>query len=274
MAHPRRLDVIRHGQSAGNVANDAARAGGLEVLDLATRDMDVPLSDLGRAQAEALGTWFAGVDPDVVVTSPYRRAVDTARLALDAAGAVDRPLRLDERLREREFGILDRLTRAGHSYGQYVSPDDAYLVARGLRTLGVRLRQHELGAVKVAHWLKDQSQVARVLHPAFADAAGHEYWKRDFTGSSGLFSIVLKPCSHGAVAAMVDGLDLFGMGYSWGGFESLILPFNPSAYRSATTWDAKGPALRLHIGLEDIEDLKADLDAGFARLRAQALPLS
>ena len=113
MSHPCRIDLIRHGQSAGNVANDAARAGGLEVLDLATRDMDVPLSDLGRAQAEALGTWFAGVEPDVVVTSPYRRAVDTARLALDAAGAGDRPLRLDERLREREFGILDRLTRAG-----------------------------------------------------------------------------------------------------------------------------------------------------------------
>ena len=113
MGHPRRLDVIRHGQSAGNVADDAARAGGLEVLDLATRDMDVPLSDLGCEQAAALGSWFAGVAPDLVVSSPYRRAVDTARLALDAAGAADTAIRLDDRLREREFGILDRLTRTG-----------------------------------------------------------------------------------------------------------------------------------------------------------------
>jgi cystathionine beta-lyase len=99
---------------------------------------------------------------------------------------------------------------------------------------------------------------------------GHALWQRDFTGASGLFSIVLKPCTQAAVAAMLDGLSLFGMGYSWGGFESLILPFDPSAYRTATTWQAEGPALRLHIGLEDVDDLKADLDAGFARLRARA----
>jgi cystathionine beta-lyase len=91
-------------------------------------------------------------------------------------------------------------------------------------------------------------------------------WQRDFTGASGLFSIVLKPCSQKALAAMLDGLTLFGMGYSWGGYESLILPFDPRSYRSATTWQVEGPALRLHIGLEDVEDLKADLDAGFARL--------
>jgi cystathionine beta-lyase len=95
-------------------------------------------------------------------------------------------------------------------------------------------------------------------------------WKRDFTGASGLFSIILKPCTRGAVAAMLDGLTLFGMGYSWGGFESLILPFDPADYRTATTWQAKGPALRLHIGLEDVEDLKTDLEAGFARLGARA----
>jgi probable phosphoglycerate mutase len=110
--HPRRLDLIRHGQSAGNVANDAAHAARLEELDLATRDMDVPLSDLGCEQARALGTWMAGVEPDLLFSSPYRRAIDTAELALDAAGK-DRPISRDERLREREFGILDRLTRAG-----------------------------------------------------------------------------------------------------------------------------------------------------------------
>ena len=110
--HPRRIDLIRHGQSAGNVANDAAHAARLEELELEIRDMDVPLSDLGCEQARALGTWMAGVEPDLVVSSPYRRAIDTARLALEAAGR-DRPINSDERLREREFGILDRLTRAG-----------------------------------------------------------------------------------------------------------------------------------------------------------------
>ncbi len=122
----------------------------------------------------------------------------------------------------------------------------------------------------MAEWLAARPEVERVLHPALPGDPGHALWERDFTGASGLFSIVLKPYSRDAVAAMVDGLDLFGMGYSWGGYESLILPFNPSTYRSATKWHAKGPALRLHIGLEDISDLQADLDASFARLRAHA----
>ena len=112
VGHPRRLDLIRHGESAGNVADTAARAAGLEMLDLATRDMDVPLSDRGRAQSRALGRWFVAHEPDLLVTSPYRRAVDTATLALEAA-ELQRPVTLDERLREREFGILDRLTRPG-----------------------------------------------------------------------------------------------------------------------------------------------------------------
>ena len=112
VGHPRRLDLVRHGQSAGNVANDAARAAGHEMLDLAARDMDVPLSELGRRQAVALGSWFSELTPDVVYTSPYRRAVDTATIALSQAGR-DPAVCCDERLREREFGILDRLTRTG-----------------------------------------------------------------------------------------------------------------------------------------------------------------
>jgi broad specificity phosphatase PhoE len=112
VGHLGRLDLVRHGESAGNVANDAARADGLEMLDLATRDMDVALSERGTAQGRALGTWLADQQPDCIISSPYRRAIDTATLALDAAGA-DVPVRCDERLREREFGILDRLTRAG-----------------------------------------------------------------------------------------------------------------------------------------------------------------
>lgn len=158
----------------------------------------------------------------------------------------------------------EKLTRTGRNFGQYVSPDDAYLVARGLRTLGVRLRQHELGAIKVAHWLKDQPQVARVLHPAFAECAGHEFWKRDFTGSSGLFTFALKGGDKAARDRLVDSLDLFGIGYSWGGFESLAIPADTDNLRTASKRDFGGPLLRLHIGLEDPDDLIADLAQALA----------
>ena len=106
-----------------------------------------------------------------------------------------------------------------------------------------------------------------MLHPALAGDPGHAVWRRDFKGSTGLFSAILKPASNEAVAAMLDGLELFGMGFSWGGFESLVIPFDCATYRSATTWKPGGPALRFHVGFEDLDDLKADLDAGFARLR-------
>jgi cystathionine beta-lyase len=158
--------------------------------------------------------------------------------------------------------------RAHEDLGLCPGPEDVYLGLRGLRSLGVRLERHQKSALELARWLAERPEVARVIHPALPSDPGHAIWKRDFTGSSGLFSIVLKPVPHEKVAAMVDGLSLFGMGYSWGGFESLILPFDPSAYRTATVWKAEGPALRLHVGLEDVDDLKADLEAGFARLRA------
>lgn len=152
----------------------------------------------------------------------------------------------------------DRLVRTGRGFGQYVSPDDAYLAARGLRTLGVRLRQHELGAVKVAHWLKDQPQVGRILHPAFAESPGHDFWQRDFTGSSGLFTFALKGGDKAARDRFVDSLELFGIGYSWGGFESLAVPADVGEHRT-TKRDYGGPLVRLHIGLEDPDDLIADL---------------
>lgn len=145
-------------------------------------------------------------------------------------------------------------------------PEDVYLGLRGLRTLEVRLQRHQETALVLADWLAQRPEVSKVIHPARPDHPGHALWQRDFTGSSGLFAVVLKPASHDALAAMLDGLDLFGMGYSWGGYESLILPFDPSTYRTATRWQVEGPSLRLHVGLEDIDDLKADLDAGFARL--------
>jgi cystathionine beta-lyase len=134
--------------------------------------------------------------------------------------------------------------------------------------LGVRLARHQQSALELARWLKARPEVDRVLHPGLPSDPGHALWARDFTGASGLFAFILKPTSHAALAAMLDGLSLFGMGYSWGGFESLILPFDPRDYRTATTWAAAGPAIRLHVGLEDVEDLKADLEAGFARLAA------
>ena len=148
-------------------------------------------------------------------------------------------------------------------------PEDAYLGLRGLRSLSVRLQRHQETGIALAEWLAHRPEVARVIHPALPGDPGHDLWRRDFTGASGLFSIVLEPCSREALAAMLDDLALFGMGYSWGGYESLILPFDPRGYRSATQWKEDGPALRLHAGLEDLEDLKADLAAGFERLKAR-----
>jgi cysteine-S-conjugate beta-lyase len=166
-------------------------------------------------------------------------------------------------------GTAARTVEKAHDeLGLCPGPEDVYLGLRGLRTLGVRLARHQQSGLELARWLQGRPEVARVLHPALPSDPGHQIWRRDFTGASGLFAIILKPVSHGALAAMVDGLTLFGMGYSWGGFESLILPFDPSDYRTATKWQAEGPALRLHVGLEDVEDLKADLEAGFARLTA------
>ena len=152
--------------------------------------------------------------------------------------------------------------------GLCVGPDDIFLALRGLRTLSLRLRHHEASAMVVARWLKERPEVARVLHPAFEDDPGHVIWKRDFNGSSGLFSIVLAPGPDSAVAAFLDDLKLFGLGFSWGGFESLAIPFDCTGSRTATAWDPGGPAVRLHIGLEDPQDLIADLEAGLARYQA------
>jgi cystathionine beta-lyase len=154
----------------------------------------------------------------------------------------------------------DKLNRTARLYGQSVSPDDAYLAARGLRTMGVRLRRHEESAIKIARWLQDRPQVADVLHPALKSCPGHEYWKRDFTGSSGLFAIVLSNVDDAAAVRFVESLELFGIGYSWGGFESLAVPVKPK--RTASTAPG-GPIVRLHIGLEDPDDLMADLDRAF-----------
>ncbi len=147
-------------------------------------------------------------------------------------------------------------------------PEDVFLALRGMRTMFLRLKEAERQALDMAHWFAGRPEVKRVLHPAFPSCPGHEFWKRDFKGSSGLFSVILEPAPEKAVAAMLDGLKLFGMGYSWGGFESLVIPFDCASYRTATAWAPGGAALRFQIGFEDTADLKADLEQGFARLRA------
>ncbi len=152
--------------------------------------------------------------------------------------------------------------------GVYASPDDVYLGTRGMRTLAVRLKQHQENALAMCDWLLARPEVDRVLYPPHPTSAGHDLWKRDFTGGSGLMGVVLKPVSKIAVDAFLDSLELYGMGASWGGYESLILPADPRANRTATTWDEPGQLLRIHVGLEHIDDLTADLAQGFETMKA------
>ncbi len=146
--------------------------------------------------------------------------------------------------------------------------EEVFSALKGLRTLEVRMRKHQENALTLATWLETREEVDQVLHPALPSFAGHELWKRDFSGSSGLFSIVLKPCSDEALAAMVDKLKLFGIGWSWGGYESLIVLLNTKGARTVTNWRPAGPLLRIHAGLEDVEDLINDFKAGFERLKS------
>jgi cystathionine beta-lyase len=162
------------------------------------------------------------------------------------------------------FGALQRFWT---DTGITPSADDCFLGLRGLRTLAVRLAQHQAAALEIASWLRERPEVREVLNPALPGARGHALWKRDFLGASGLFGVVLEPVAAERVARMLDGMRLFGLGWSWGGFESLIIPTWPERARTATQWNPGGPSLRLQIGLEDPRDLIADLDEGFARLR-------
>lgn len=161
-----------------------------------------------------------------------------------------------------------RISDGIRALGVCAAPDDVFLALRGLRTLAVRLAHHQRSALDIAQWLATRPEVAAVLHPGLEAHPGHAIWKRDFTGATGLFSIVLKPAPQRAVDVMLDTLQLFGMGYSWGGFESLVIPFDCESYRTVTPWAPGGPTLRLHIGLEDVDDLKADLARGFDAFNA------
>jgi cystathionine beta-lyase len=159
--------------------------------------------------------------------------------------------------------------RAVADYGFCVSPDDCYLALRGLRTIGVRMRQQQESALTVARWLQKRPEVLRVLYPALESDPGHALWKRDFTGAASLFGVILKPVADDLVAAMIDELELFGIGSSWGGFESLCIRANPAKGRTATKWSPGGPLIRLHVGLEDPVDLIADLERGFKQLQGR-----
>ncbi len=164
-------------------------------------------------------------------------------------------------------GRFAALRDTSFQLGQHVAPDDAFLGSRGLRTMAVRLRQHQESALTIARWLDARPEVSAVHHPALPGCPGHEQFKRDFTGSSGLFSFALAAGGDDARTAFIDTLDLFGIGYSWGGYESLAIPIDPQRHRSVTTRDDAGLLVRLQIGLEDVGDLIADLDRAFAAWR-------
>src|ERR1700751_2005279 len=159
---------------------------------------------------------------------------------------------------------LARLKNTVRYTGQCEGPDDVYLGLRGLRTLAIRLERHQKSGLAIARWLEQRPEVLRLLHPALPSHPGHAIWKRDFSGATGLFSMVLKPVPQKAYYAFLDSLELFGIGASWGGYESLAIPFDCAPVRTATRWQPGGPTVRFHIGLEAVEDLIADLERGFA----------
>ncbi|MBT5107082.1 MAG: cystathionine beta-lyase [Rhodospirillaceae bacterium] len=163
---------------------------------------------------------------------------------------------------------FDKVKTGSDTFGICTGPDDVYLTLRGLRTIGARMPAHHRNALQVAEWLQQRPEVTRVMYPALPQDPGHAIWSRDFTGASGLFGFVINTAEQKKIAAFLDDLKLYGMGSSWGGYESLMLPSWPNKNRSATKWDAEGQTMRVHVGLEDVGDLIADLDAGFDRLNA------
>ncbi len=160
------------------------------------------------------------------------------------------------------------LVRIFKNLGACAGPDDCYLALRGLRTLAVRLRQHHATSLALARWLQGRPEVERVIHPALPDDAGHALWQRDMPGAGGVFAVLLRAVPQPALAALLDGMELFRMGYSWGGFESLMIPVYPEKLRTAPSWTHPGPTLRIHAGLEHVDDLVRDLECGFARMNA------
>ncbi len=197
---------------------------------------------------------------------PLEHGVDISILAATKyiVGHSDAMMGVVTTRREHFMALQETARRLGQSVG----PDDVYLAQRGLRTLSVRLRRHGETGLKLAEWLRGRPEVKQVLHPALPDDPGHALWRRDFTGAAGLFAVLLQPTSETALAAMLDGMELFGMGYSWGGYESLMVPGHPQRFRTVRPYREEGQLLRIHAGLEDADDLIADLKAGLARRQA------
>ncbi|MFS1498453.1 cystathionine beta-lyase [Vibrio splendidus] len=209
-------------------------------------------------------TWAAGVN-----FSPFEFGVDISIQAATKYIVGHSDVMLGTAVANEK--CWDQLREQSYLMGQCVSPDDAYLALRGIRTLDVRLRQHAESSLKVAKWLETRPEVDHVRHPALESCPGHEFFKRDFTGGNGLFSFVLKNSNTKATTALLDGMTHFSMGYSWGGFESLILANEPNSFDSLRTVanpNFTGTLVRVHIGLEDVDDLIADLEAGLERYNA------
>ncbi|WP_122082437.1 cystathionine beta-lyase [Vibrio coralliirubri] len=209
-------------------------------------------------------TWAAGVN-----LSPFEFGVDISIQAATKYIVGHSDVMLGTAVANEK--CWDQLREQSYLMGQCVSPDDAYLGLRGIRTLDVRLRQHAESSLKVAKWLETRPEVDHVRHPALESCPGHEFFKRDFTGGNGLFSFVLKNSNTKATTALLDGMTHFSMGYSWGGFESLILANEPNSFDSLRTVanpNFEGTLIRVHIGLEDVDDLIADLEAGLERYNA------
>ncbi|HHF2853287.1 TPA: cystathionine beta-lyase [Vibrio diabolicus] len=212
-------------------------------------------------------TWGAGVN-----FSPFEHGVDISIQAATKYIVGHSDVMLGTAVASEKY--WPQLREQSYLMGQCVSPDDAYLGLRGIRTLDVRLRQHAESSLKVAKWLTSRPEVDHVRHPALESCPGHEFFKRDFTGGNGLFSFVLKTSYPKATTALLDGMKHFSMGYSWGGYESLILANEPKSFNSLRTVahpHFEGTLVRIHIGLEDVDDLIADLEAGFARYNALIL---
>ncbi len=265
------FDPEDHAAYAAAFEDGRAQAVMLEVPGSLTMEVcDIPrLAQIAKEHAATVlvdNTWATGLGfaalehgCDITITSLTKHASGHSDVLMGSASAGK--------------AYYAKLRRTAQLLGQDVSPDDAALVARGLRTMPLRLHQCTQSALTVAQWLHSRSEVAHVLCPMLEGAPGHEYWVRDFTGGCGLFSFVLAGHTDAQRTAFVDALELFGIGYSWGGFESLVLPFDPPRIRSASAWPLKGwreedrLGVRLSIGLENADDLIADLDRAFSAIK-------
>lgn len=204
-------------------------------------------------------TWSAGF-----YFKPFEHGVDVVVQAATKYFSGHADAMLGFVISSKEYGRKIKSTAT--QFGTCAGPDVCYIGLRGVRTLGVRLPRHYENALKIAEWLTGRPEVDTVLHPALESCPGHEFWKRDFTGASGLFGVVLKPATNAGITDMVDGLQLYGLGDSWGGYESLLVPTHLGGNRTATEWQYEGPSFRIHAGLENVDDLIADLGEGLDRL--------